>query len=123
MQWIEKLKRMQFRWVALIAAVVLLLTLFAYGLWRNDRDLRQAMDEEEARQIQLTSLQAELDSLKVRYREVDTSDSSYIESRARAELGYLKPGEIRFQVTNPDLLDSYTDEEWQIRLAEMAFDE
>ena len=123
MQWIEKLKRVQIRWIAIISAAVLMVTLFAFGMWRNDQDLKRAMSEEEARQYELTNLQAELDSLKVRYREVDKNDSSYIESRARAELGYLKPGEIRFQVTNPDLLDSYSDEEWQIRLAEMAFDE
>ena len=42
-----------------------------------------------------------------------------IESAARSELMYRKPEEVSFEVENPELLDSYTEEEWKLLMAEM----
>ena len=46
--------------------------------------------------------------------------SSYIESRAREDYAFLKPGELRFEVINPEVLEGYTREELQILMDEMT---
>ena len=43
-----------------------------------------------------------------------------IEEKARAEYGYMKEGELRFEFTNPALLDEYTDEETEILKRELT---
>ena len=47
--------------------------------------------------------------------------SSYIESRARTDYAFLKPGEIRFEVVNPDALEGYTEEEMKILMQELVY--
>ena len=43
-----------------------------------------------------------------------------IEEKARSEYGYMKEGELRFEFTNPELLDAYTDEEMAILQREIS---
>ena len=47
---------------------------------------------------------------------------AYIESRARSELLYLRPDEIRFEIENAELLDNYTPQEWNILMEQKALD-
>ena len=39
---------------------------------------------------------------------------SYVENEAREKYGYIQEGEICFEFTNPEVLNNYTREEWQI---------
>ena len=105
-------------WLVVIPVVLAMIALFAYGIHRNGEDLRQAHSDELLRQYSLSRKEEELQTLKAELR--DVGSMGYIETRARAELSYLKPGEVRFEITNPELLDSYTESEWQILLDEMA---
>ncbi len=118
---IEALKKMQIRWLPVIAAAAVMLTLFAWGMARNAADIREASRREADLQVERLDREEALSTLKAKAQ--DVGSTRYVETRARSELGYLKPGEIRFVVTNPELLDSYTEEEWQIRFAEMALEE
>ena len=108
-------------WIVVIPVFAALLGLFAFGLHRNSADLRAANSNELLRQYDLSRKEEELQALKLELRNVGSM--GYIETRARTELGYLKPGELRFEVTNPELLDSYTETEWQILLQEMSMGE
>ena len=115
------MRRAQISWLVIGLAVVLLLGIFAYGISQN----RAALREETAREADLQWIlsRKEGQNLMLQQRVDDIGSRSYIESRARADLNYLKPGEIRFEVVNPELLDGYTEEELQIIIDEMALDD
>ena len=79
-----------------------------------------------AAQAQEASLQATFARLQKSQLELTTElaqvgSSSYIESRARTDYAFLKPGEIRFEVVNPDALEGYTEEELKILMQEMVY--
>ncbi len=117
MRWLQSLRRMQWSWLMMIVIVVLMAAVFAFGMSRNDADRRQAKSQESSQQYILSRKEEELISLRAKLE--DVGSKSYIEDHARGDLSYLKPGEIRYTVTNPELLDSYTEDEWQIILYEM----
>ena len=121
MKWLQSLRRMQWSWLMLAVIMILLIIVFAFGMSRNSADRRQALSQESNQQYLLSRKEEELISLRAKLE--DVGSKSYIETHARGDLSYLKPGEIRYHVTNPELLDSYTEEEWQIMLDEMAFPE
>ena len=119
MRWLQSLRRMQWSWLMVIIILMLLATVFAFAMNRNDALRRQDRSEESTQQYILSRKEEELISLRAKLE--DVGSKSYIENHARGDLSYLKPGEVRYTVTNPELLDSYTADEWQIILNEMAF--
>ena len=83
-------------------------------------------DDVAAAQAQEASLQAAFARLQKSQLELTTElaqvgSSSYIESRARTDYAFLKPGEIRFEVVNPDALEGYTEEEMKILMQELVY--
>ena len=110
--------RVVIRWRAMALFCVLIVAVFAVGFWSNARDMRRAQEQETALQQTLTRLQNDLLELTGQLLQVGTS--SYIESRAREDYAFLKPGELRFEVINPEVLEGYTREELQILMDEMT---
>ena len=116
---LQRLRTRQVNWYVVIAVVAVMAALFVFGLRRNDAELRRLLTREA--ELQETLAQKEHQNLALQ-REIDTVGSmGYIEVHARSDHGYLKPGEIRFEIENADQLGAYTKEEWAIRSEEMLF--
>ena len=71
-------------------------------------------------QYQLSLSEDNRDKLEDKLKSVGSK--AYIESRARSELLYLRPDEIRFEIENAELLDNYTPQEWNILMEQKALD-
>lgn len=90
-----------FRWIALLL-IVLLLTL-QWKLWVGEDGMREV----HALRANVARLRSENEHLKRRNQalEADVKDLKHngqaVESRARSELGLIKPGETFYQVVEP----------------------
>ena len=108
-------------WAPVVAAVVVMLGLFIWGMVGNQNDQREAMAQEITLNKALYSRTQERARLETLLSQVGSK--GYVEREARASLGYLKNGEIRFRVVNPENLSKYTAEEHQIYIDERQLDE
>lgn len=111
--------RVVVRWQALALACVVILALFGWAMWRNQQDLQTATNQQAALQRTLTRLQNDQLSLTTELSQIGTT--SYIENRARTDYSFLKPGELRFEIVNPECLEGYTEAELRILLQEMVY--
>ena len=117
MQRIQKMRTYQFSWVILLAVLAVVSVLFAFGMTRNGQELQERVAKEDTLQIVLSEKEQQNSELS---KKIDAVGSmGQIESAARSELMYRKPEEVSFEVENPELLDSYTEEEWKLLMAEM----
>ena len=99
----------ELRWTkmaAICAAALLLFWGASRGVNRRTEELRA---QEETLTSQLSSLKREQENLTQETMQVGTE--SYIESRARSDYQYVKPGELRFEIINPGALYDSTDAE------------
>ena len=112
------LREWQVSWYLVIVLVIVLAGVFIAGMVINQRQ-RTRLAEQEAT-LQMALSRREEQQLSLQQKIDNIGSKSYIETRARADYAYLKPGELRFEVVNSDQLDNYTDEEWQVILDEMA---
>lgn len=112
------MRKIIIRWPVVIAVCVALLAGFALGMISNAGMARSALKEEEALQSALT--RKEQSVLEKRRAIGSVGSDSFLEMSARLDYDYVKPGELRFEVRNEDLLQNYTDEEIQILANEMA---
>lgn len=110
--------RMVVSWRAMVVFCAVIVIAFAFAFYSNDKDLRTAEEQAAALQENLTRLQNDQLELTDQLKQVGTS--SYIEHRAREDYAFLKPGELRFEIINPDVLEGYTKEELQILMDEMT---
>ena len=108
--------RIVIRWRAM--AVVCAVLVAAFG-WRNQQDLAAAQAQEAS--LQATFARLQKSQLELTTELAQVGSSSYIESRARTDYAFLKPGEIRFEVVNPDALEGYTEEEMKILMQELVY--
>ncbi len=111
MQDRRRLNSYQIKWRFLLTVVGVLLIAFFFGVSRNASDLEEMRIKEETLQSSLS--QKEMEKIALQQKMDAVGSNSYIESHARTEYGYLKTGEIRFEVQNPEALDRYTEEEWK----------
>ena len=84
--------------LASMIAVTLLVT--------NHYDRQIEILDEDYRQIRLEQIAAESEKSALQQELNRSSSDSYIIQTARDRYGYLMPGEIRFQVTNTDSLNT-----------------
>lgn len=110
--------RMVIRWEAMVVFCVLIVAVFGFAFHANKVDMETARQQETVLQQTLTRLQNDQLELTGQIKQVGTS--SYIETRAREDYAFLKPGELRFEIINPEVLEGYTKEELQILMDEMA---
>lgn len=107
------------RWPAMVLGAALIIGLFAWLFWCNHADMEATLARESALQQTITRLQNDQIAITSELEQVNTT--GYIESRARADYSYMKPGELRFEVVNPDCLKGYTEAELQILMEEMIY--
>lgn len=109
--------RIVVRWQAFALVCVVLLALFGWAFWRNRQDMQAVNNQQAALQRTLTRLQNDQVALSSELEQVGTS--SYIENRAREDYSFLKPGELRFEIVNPECLEGYTEAEMKILMQEI----
>mgnify|MGYP003464010802 CR=1 FL=1 len=97
------------RWLAFI--LVLFAVVFTVAL-HGVMSSRRALEEQYAQQEQrLASMENYVAQLKTELVRVGTDD--YVENAAR-ESGFYRRGEMRFEFSDPQKLQNYTAEEWQV---------
>ncbi len=85
--------------------VALLGCLLAAFLWSSgqlNKSIRDVDDKYNQSRVKLTQVQNEQASLKEMLNAVGTD--AFVENQARTMYGYMKPDEIRFVITNPEVL-------------------
>ena len=105
-------KRGVLRWRYLIIALIVILLLFSLVMHGIRRDRAAALDQRAQVSRELILAQDAYNALTVELQQVGSS--SYIENVARQYYSFLKPGELRFEISNPEDLNGYTYEEMQI---------
>ncbi len=108
------------RWSAFFLIVAAIVIAFIAGLLWNSNSLKTARSNSSQLQYQLSLSEDNRDKLEDKLKSVGSK--AYIESRARSELLYLRPDEIRFEIENAELLDNYTPQEWNILMEQKALD-
>ncbi len=116
----KKWRTQTINWGAFILIVAVICLAFVAGLLWNSNDLQSANNAYSQLQYQLSV--NEKTRLNLENELSAVGSKPYIESRARSELLYLRPDEIRFEVQNAELLDNYTPEEWNILMEQKALD-
>ena len=117
----EKLRKLWHRkitwtWAALVLVFVICLSILQVSA--VTRKLPELQSEKTDLMQRLSWVESEHNELSERLENLDSKAS--IEAIARSDYEYVKQGEIRFVVTNPEELDRYTEEETQNLLNEMA---
>lgn len=99
-------------WGVMALVLVMLLIAFFFGLHLINQFGSEKEAEYAQSQRQLGDMEMHYAALKDELRRVGTD--SYVENEAREKYGYIQEGEICFEFTNPEVLNNYTREEWQI---------
>lgn len=113
------MNRAVIRWRVMALVCVVILALFGWAFWRNSQDLQAENSRQSSLQRSLTRLQNDKITLTDELAQVGTS--SYVEHRAREDYAFLKPGELRFEIVNPDCLEGYTEDELRILMQELVY--
>lgn len=96
----KKMRRIS--WPLLLVALAVIGFLFALKNGGIRASIEQINKDESQSRLQLSSEQRVQMSLEAELAMADTDE--YIENQARTRFGYLKPGELRFVITNPEAL-------------------
>lgn len=97
-----RLRYTQVSALALVAALCLVIAVFTIINSRLDEGLSQMRGLVEEASYLTSMQQKELQDLQHKLQLAATDD--FIANEARTQYGYLSPGEIRFVVTNPEVL-------------------
>ena len=100
------------RWRYLVIALLIILLLFSLAMHSIRQDRAAMLDRQTQASRELILAQDAYNALTVELQQVGSS--SYIENVARQYYSFLKPGELRFEISNPENLYGYTDEEMKI---------
>jgi len=108
-------KMVRFR--VLLLRLLLITAVFLVGFFLLSGRLREKQGQENALRTRLTELEEANKSLEAELKLVDTED--YIVSSAMTNYAFMNKNDLRFQFTNPDALDAYTESELKILMDEM----
>lgn len=114
-RWLE---RNIVRWKALGVICAVVLAVFAWNYIGLQGQISEAEAERRQLEAQLAQLRLQQSDLKVKIERVGSPSS--VESAARG-YGYVKEGELCFEILNPEALDNYTEEECQIIMDETLY--
>lgn len=98
----SKPKQRRISYLAFFLACGLLVYFFFMGQNAME-ETKQALNEERS-QYQSLLNQAKKEKQEVELEISQAGTDAYIENKARTQYGFLKPGEIRFEITNPEVL-------------------
>lgn len=104
-------------WPVVIAVAVVLAVAFGVVVISGERELGVLEAQAVSAHQDLILAQETITALNLELKQVGSS--SYVENAARKYYSYLKPGELRFEISNPDCLKGYTEQEMQLRVAEL----
>lgn len=97
------------RWSSLI---IMMLVLFGIFFFFQNKISAKTLDLEEQETTLRVNLSSILDkNLSLQDEIANVGSEYYIESKARAEYQFVKPGELSFSFTNPAALYEYSEEE------------
>ena len=96
------MKPRRIRYMTLFVVLAVIGATFAAANIPVPSQLQQMAKLESQYRIQLSELQNE--KLKLEAELSVAGTDAYIENQARTRYGYLKPGELRFVITNPEAL-------------------
>lgn len=110
-------KVISWRGMAVISAAFLVVFGIAlFGVLSSRHAMyRQYQDQ----QSQIVDMELNVSELKAELARVGTD--GYVENAAREKYEYIKDGEIRFKFSDPQKLQNYTEEEWQIIVDENLY--
>lgn len=103
------------RWPWLLLTVVVLIGLLVVCVVSGENRLEAIRQQEDASIRRVAQAQQELEKLQDELEMMNMPE--YIKTLAR-EYDYIMPGELRFEITNPELLSNYTEEELQVYMDE-----
>lgn len=109
--------RFVIRWPVVIAAAVALVVAFGVVVISGERELGALQQQAVSSHQDLILAQETITALNLELKQVGSN--SYVENAARKYYSYLKPGELRFEISNPDCLKGYTEQEMQLRVSEL----
>ena len=109
-------KRMTWQGFAMLAAIIM--TAFIVAMMMIGNQQQQNNEKSTALQFALNHAYEGNNELVAELELVGTN--GFIESSARRDLNYIKPGEMRFEFANPEALYAYTAEELEILMEEMT---
>jgi len=104
-------------WPVVIVVAVVLVVAFGAVIISGERELGALQAQAVTSHQDLILAQSAITELNVELKQVGST--SYVENAARKYYSYLKPGELRFEISNPDCLKGYTEQEMQLRVAEL----
>lgn len=93
-------KRIKISWLIIAILVVMVVFWIASGEIESQK---QTLSEQESAAI-LTRSRLETERSALENEILASGTDAYIENLARTQYGFLKPGEIRFEITNPEAL-------------------
>ena len=96
------MKPRRIRYMTLFVVLAVIGATFAAANIPVPSQLQQMAKLESQYRIQLSEIQNE--KLKLEAELSVAGTDAYIENQARTRYGYLKPGELRFVITNPEAL-------------------
>lgn len=103
--------------LVVVCCAALMIAVLSYRNWIEEQIVLLG-GEEATLTVTLSQRRAESEELRLQIKRAGTDAD--IEEKARSEYGYMKEGELRFEFTNPELLDAYTDEEMAILQREIS---
>lgn len=103
-------------WRGMIFISAVFLGIFAVAMY-GVLSSRSAMEAQYAqRQERIVVMEQEVAALKNELARVGTD--GYVENEARERYNYVREGELRFEFADPDRLNHYTEEEWNVIMDE-----
>ena len=97
-----KQPRRRMGYLTLLVLLALVGVAFAVGNHRIQATTQRLAKEEDQSRLELAALKNQKQDLETELSAAGTD--AYIENQARTRYGYLKPGELRFVITNPETL-------------------
>ena len=80
------------------------LLVYFFFLGQDTMNQKKQTLQDERSQYQSLLNQAKKEKQDVELEISQAGTDAYIENKARTQYGFLKPGEIRFEITNPEVL-------------------
>ncbi len=97
-----KQPRRRMRYLTLFVLLAVIGVAFSVGNHKIQATMQNLAKEEDQSRLELAALKNEKQDLETELSAAGTD--AYIENQARTRYGYLKPGELRFVITNPEAL-------------------
>ncbi|MBE5797938.1 MAG: hypothetical protein E7327_11285 [Clostridiales bacterium] len=100
----------------MIMAFLVVFGIAMFGILSSRRAMEKQYQEQQSR---IVDMEMNVSELKNELARVGTD--GYVENEAREKYDYIKSGEMRFEFSDPQKLQNYTEDEWQIIVDENLY--